>query len=339
MIGSVEQQRLVDFLDSGKAVYVEGVDFGSDHYYTELFSYFGCNYLGDGFTNNVQYLMGLSGTFTAGLQFSYQYGADTDYLVDQIDENEGTLFFVSQDGIGRGVCYDGEDQYRTIFTSTLFGAMIEGPEISTKAYLMENYLNYLFPPINAIFYADVTSGFDPLTVNFFDLSEATVLPIISWQWDFENDGVIDSYEQNPTHIYQEPGTYTVSLTVSTFGNVYTDTEIKQDYIYVESSANIDDSQFGESEFILHQNYPNPFNSFTKISFSSVNSHPEHQPKILIYNVKGDLVKEFDNIQMNQNIGEVIWDGKDNNGIKVADGIYFYQFDDIDSKIKQMVILR
>ncbi|MCK4312875.1 MAG: hypothetical protein KAW88_09090, partial [Candidatus Cloacimonetes bacterium] len=52
----------------------------------------------------------------------------------------------------------------------------------------------------------------------------------TWQWDFQNDGTIDSYVQNPVWIYTETGIYTVSLTVSDGTN--TDTEIKTDYITV-----------------------------------------------------------------------------------------------------------
>ncbi|RLC44372.1 MAG: hypothetical protein DRH57_09245, partial [Candidatus Cloacimonadota bacterium] len=85
----------------------------------------------------------------------------------------------------------------------------------------------------AEFSAIPTSGNAPLTVNFTDLSIPGTVSIIEWQWDFQNDGTIDSYDQNPIHIYDNPGTYTVSLTV-TDENDSTDTEIKIDYITVES---------------------------------------------------------------------------------------------------------
>ncbi len=79
----------------------------------------------------------------------------------------------------------------------------------------------------ADFSADSTQGIAPLTVQFTDLSIGNP---ISWQWDFENDGTIDSYDQNPNWIYNEVGTYTVSLTVS--DGTDEDTEIKEDYITV-----------------------------------------------------------------------------------------------------------
>ena len=85
---------------------------------------------------------------------------------------------------------------------------------------------------HADFSADPTSGMAPLTVNFFDQSTQPPLPIVTWEWDFDNDGIIDSHEQNPIYTYHEQGVYTVSLTVASFGGFYTDTKVKEDYITV-----------------------------------------------------------------------------------------------------------
>jgi len=74
-------------------------------------------------------------------------------------------------------------------------------------------------------------------INFSDLSTGNP---ISWEWDFENDGNIDSYLQNPSWIYNDPGIYSVSLTVS-FGSKKNDTELKTDYVDVR--VNISDANF------------------------------------------------------------------------------------------------
>ncbi|MFO7677887.1 MAG: FG-GAP-like repeat-containing protein [Thermoplasmatota archaeon] len=83
--------------------------------------------------------------------------------------------------------------------------------------------------INADFSADITEGYVPLTVQFTDLSTGEN-PIISWQWDFTGDGIIDSEEQHPSWTYESPGVYTVSLKIS--DGLVSDTEIKKDYIVV-----------------------------------------------------------------------------------------------------------
>jgi PKD repeat protein len=51
----------------------------------------------------------------------------------------------------------------------------------------------------------------PLKTTFSDMSSGQ---IVSWSWDFDDDGIVDSTDQNPSHTYLEPGNYTVSLTVA-----------------------------------------------------------------------------------------------------------------------------
>ena len=92
------------------------------------------------------------------------------------------------------------------------------------------YYDQLQVILDADFEAVPTCGFMPLTVQFTDLSWVQNTIISFWQWDFDNDGTIDSEEQNPEWIYTEPGTYSVSLTVSD-GEIE-DTEVKEDYITV-----------------------------------------------------------------------------------------------------------
>ncbi|WP_406657124.1 PKD domain-containing protein [Methanolobus sp. ZRKC2] len=85
--------------------------------------------------------------------------------------------------------------------------------------------------ITADFSANDTSGYAPLTVQFTDMSTAAT----SWEWDFDNDGVVDSTKQNPVHTYNETGAYTVKLTVSGEGGA--DTKTKNSYIKVTEEGN------------------------------------------------------------------------------------------------------
>ena len=65
----------------------------------------------------------------------------------------------------------------------------------------------------AAFSASPQEGDAPLTVQFTDNSVPGSAPITSWLWNFGDDET--SSEQNPTHVYNENGAYTVSLTVTT----------------------------------------------------------------------------------------------------------------------------
>jgi len=81
------------------------------------------------------------------------------------------------------------------------------------------------PPPGADFTATPRQGPAPLTVQFADLSTGD---ITLWLWHF-GDGET-STEQNPSHIYNTPGTYIVTLSVEGPGG--TDSEVKTDYIEV-----------------------------------------------------------------------------------------------------------
>jgi len=89
-------------------------------------------------------------------------------------------------------------------------------------------------PVEAEFSADPLNGTVPLEVQFTD---ASIGDITGWEWDFENDGIIDSNEQNPLFTYSEIGIYSVSLTVT--DGMTTDTETKVDYIEVEVALEAD----------------------------------------------------------------------------------------------------
>jgi len=89
-----------------------------------------------------------------------------------------------------------------------------------------NYITVTGVPV-ANFVGSPTSGNAPLTVHFTDRS--TNSPTI-WSWAFGDGGT--SIEQNPSHIYTNPGTnpYTVTLTAS--NSCGDNTEIKTGFITV-----------------------------------------------------------------------------------------------------------
>mgnify|MGYP001828174763 FL=1 len=78
----------------------------------------------------------------------------------------------------------------------------------------------------ANFMANLTTGLAPLTVSFTDQSMGV---IEAWDWDF-GDGETTT-EQNPSHIYHEPGIYDVLLTVTSVEGSY-HRKSKSDYITV-----------------------------------------------------------------------------------------------------------
>ncbi|MDP6908944.1 MAG: PKD domain-containing protein, partial [Flavobacteriales bacterium] len=82
-----------------------------------------------------------------------------------------------------------------------------------------------FAQVTADFSAPLTSGCSPLIVNFQNESTGSGL---SFEWDLGNGNT--SVSENPSASYINPGTYTVTLTITGPGG--TDTEVKTDYITV-----------------------------------------------------------------------------------------------------------
>ena len=79
----------------------------------------------------------------------------------------------------------------------------------------------------AKFIAIPLDGYHPLDVQFTDESTGN---ISSWEWDFDGDGIIDSITQNGNYTYENPGNFTVSLTVR--GPEGNNTDVKKDCIQV-----------------------------------------------------------------------------------------------------------
>ena len=164
------------------------------------------------------------------------------------------------------------------------------------------------------FIADTTFGYIPFDVHFTDLSSSSVN---SWQWDFENDGIIDSYDQNPSHTYTAVGLYSVKLIA---GNQYAwTTTIKEDYITADTSVNITNYPVIENVEVI----PNPFKDQISVSFSLVK---DERISVEIYNTKGELVNALMEQQyLKAGNHTVIWNGTATNTQTVQHGIYIVCF--------------
>ncbi|MGV8130300.1 MAG: PKD domain-containing protein, partial [Methanolinea sp.] len=89
------------------------------------------------------------------------------------------------------------------------------------------------PPV-ASFTANKTMGNPPLSVQFTDTSSGE--DIASWAWNFGDGGT--STEPNPMYTYQNPGLYSVTLTVGNDGG--TNSTTKTDYIRVFQNVPVAD---------------------------------------------------------------------------------------------------
>lgn len=95
-----------------------------------------------------------------------------------------------------------------------------------------------------------------------------------------------------------------------------------------------------SDFYLYQNQPNPFSEKTRIAYSVGRNTKNVDLKI--YDISGRLVRDFLRFtNYDESSTQITWDGKDDNGVAVAAGIYFYQLKvgNKFSPVKKMLLLR
>jgi PKD repeat protein len=104
-------------------------------------------------------------------------------------------------------------------------------EFGDSTEVREKYIRVLEKPVplKASFMGEPTSGMAPLNVKFTDLSTGNPT---TWLWNFGDNG--SSSEQNPNHVYTQPGDYTVILTVTRGED--RSTEIRYQYIHVEPAG-------------------------------------------------------------------------------------------------------
>lgn len=76
-----------------------------------------------------------------------------------------------------------------------------------------------------------------------------------------------------------------------------------------------------TKFELGQNYPNPFSSSTSIPYKL---SERSNISVKIYNILGQLVREFRVGTQSAGAHGIVWDGTNDFGKKVMPGVYFYQ---------------
>lgn len=174
------------------------------------------------------------------------------------------------------------------------------------------------------FSANITQGPAPLEITFTDLTYPSVN---SWNWDFNNDGLIDSQLRDPSFEYTAPGFYTVTLTTPN------GTETKNLYINVEDqTVTIIENNSND----LLRVHPNPCYESTGIEFYL--SAPSNI-QLQITDSRGRLVSQLFEGKLHNGKHNFIWDLKSSDNASVSPGTYFVILQTGKSKeIKKIVVL-
>ncbi|MEZ5082351.1 MAG: PKD domain-containing protein [Bacteroidales bacterium] len=163
------------------------------------------------------------------------------------------------------------------------------------------------------FYAEPLMGYNPLEVSFYDTSITINIEIWTWKWDFQHDGIIDSWEQNPVWVFEEPGIYSVELRITdTSGQIWKSC-VKEDYIEILTVGL--ESGIPSIKDPLNI-YPNPFSNNIKISYYSFT---KDEISILLLDNAFRTVSEISRNQMIQK-GENSWNW--NMQSEVEKGLYY-----------------
>ncbi len=137
-----------------------------DHQSTELFKLTGAKFVRDGSPwGDILSLQGTPGAVTGGLRYDFSYTAEPNFKPDVISPADGQVLFTSQDSAARVIGYRNPVYgYRSIVSSFVFTALLNGKPPNTREALMQKYIDYLLDGTKT----GVTSGaevFRPSTVH------------------------------------------------------------------------------------------------------------------------------------------------------------------------------
>lgn len=217
---------------------------------------------------------------------------------------------------------------------------VEGGRQNGELYMLYTFVNLMWQNAHIYIYYSIDYGqtFDvyhpfgkgnePVLSNFSTLTKEVSLmdeiefdnysigDIIEYQWDFDNDGTIDSFDEFPVFTYQDTGYYSVKLSV--VGQDSLNIFVRENYIHViDTSTNVIENNKELHEVIL---YPNPFSDNIIIK----NNGYKH---VEIYNNIGEQIKKI-----SSGNNTITWDGNNTNGRKCSPGIYYLKINNSVHKV-------
>ena len=146
------------------------------------------------------------------------------------------------------------------------------------------------------------------------------------------EAVLDGNENNKydvTNYYNSDTTYTSGTLEYDFSGISIGRhtlKLRAWDTYNNSSEGLiefDVSSNGTLQVTNLYNYPNPFSSNTAFTFQH-NYPADIKVKIKIYTVAGRLIKEIDTPEISDKFVVINWDGKDQDGETLGNGVYIYR---------------
>ena len=164
--------------------------------------------------------------------------------------------------------------------------------------------------VTGMSYSGQAGGYDCVTVKYN--------PEGAESWGIRYEGPGDDIP-NAIAIDQEGNVFVTGSSEKALGADRDYLTIKYEQNFV---AHVEQSQIEPADdYELTQNYPNPFNPETKIVFALPQAG---DVKLSIYSVTGQLVRALVDGKMTAGRHEIPWNGQDQAGQAVANGVYWYR---------------
>jgi serine protease len=250
-----------EFLKSGGNVYLE---MGGMFYY--IYNYpdrdtlkllLGVNSIAlSNLENQIDTLRGVTGTPTAGMLFA---GSDQKYNwhIDRVTTRTGAFIAFKEQNYGSGnvaIMYDGTTTHgqKSFYMGYTLADLRDRDTSSSRYNVLLKTMDFFGYPrpqgyLLSNFIPDKRVGGVPLQVHFTDISLSDpAYSVASWQWDFDNDGVIDSHDRNPDWTYNAAGSYSVKL-ITTNG-FKSDTLVKVGLISVNTGYLVYEGEAGGHDY-------------------------------------------------------------------------------------------
>jgi len=102
-------------------------------------------------------------------------------------------------------------------------------------------------------------------------------------------------------------------------------------------TSVDETDQIPENFSLAQNYPNPFNPGTTIEYSLMHAS---SVVLKIYDVLGNKIRTLVNAKQIAGRKTIIWNGRNDEGVLVKSGIYFYELAAENTvQVKKMILIK
>ncbi len=147
-----QRDRLMDYMDSGGPLYIEGGEVGNTYAYTPFYDYLGVEYVDDGrpkAEGNVNEALGTNSLDGIDLEYPPYMSENPDNFIDELREegDNAEMVMVSKrpgnQSNGRVVWFaDPNGSSRVVYSSIIFGGLKDGTS-GNKNQLMGQYVAFL----------------------------------------------------------------------------------------------------------------------------------------------------------------------------------------------------